>query len=254
MYLKTSKEIAHMRESAEILNKAHGEMAKMIAPGVTTLALDECAEKYIRAAGGQPAFKGYTGFPATICASINHEILHGIPSERALKEGDILSIDCGVLYNGFYSDAAYTYAVGNVPKEWLNLLAITEKALYSGIAAAKVGNRIGDISYAVYQCVEPTGYSIVRNYGGHGIGKNLHEGPDVPNIGCPGRGYRIQEGLVIAIEPLVNLGGDEVVEGSDGCVTTKDKKVAAHFEHTVAIVNGKPEVLTTFQYIKENIR
>lgn len=253
---KTKEEIELIRQSGVVLGKAHAEVAKMIAPGVKTIDLDKKAEEFIKDNGGIPSFKGYQGkynkFPYSLCISINDIIVHGFPSEYQLKEGDIVSIDCGVKLNGFHSDSAYTYAVGDVPENVQKLLDITKKALYKGIEQIAINKYIEDLSFTIQSFVEKNNFSVVRELVGHGIGKDLHEAPEVPNFGKKGRGAKIKEGLVIAIEPMINLGKKEVIEDSDGwTIRTKDGKPSAHFEHTVAVLNGKPEILTTFEYIEE---
>lgn len=250
MSLKSKKQIALVKTSAQILSEVHGEVAKAITPGITTEELDNIAEEYIRKANAVPSFKGYNGFPNTLCISVNENVLHGLPGKYVLKEGDIISIDCGVCYQGFHADAAFTHPVGNVKKELLNLLAVTEQALYKGIVKAKVGNTVGDIGYAIQQHVERNGYNVVREYSGHGLGKVLHEEPWVRNYGERGKGARIKEGMVLAIEPIVNLGGGSVYSADRWTVVTKDHSPSAHFEHTIAIVCGEPTILTTFEYIK----
>ena len=252
--LKTDKkDIACIRECGDILSRAHGEIAKAIKPGVTTKELDRIAETYIRLAGAEPAFKGYRGFPATICASVNHQVVHCVPNDKVLKEGDIVAIDCGVYHKGFYSDSAFTYAIGNVGKELVNLLAGVKSALYKGIAAAKLGSHIGDISYAIMQEIKKHGCGVVKAFSGHGIGRELHEAPDIPNYGVKGRGHRIREGMIFAIEPIANLGRGATVQKSGWCVESKDGSPSAHFELMVGIIDGKTEMLTTFKHIAEHI-
>lgn len=251
--LKTDKkDIAAIRESADILSKAHGEIAKAVRPGVTTQELDTIAENYIRAAGAQPAFKGYKGFPATICASVNEEVVHCTPSGKVLKDGDIIAVDCGVYHKGFYADAAFSYAVGNIDKELVNLLATVKRALYKGIAAAKLGNHIGDIGYAIMQEIEQNGYGLVKSFSGHGIGRDLHEDPTVPNYGKKGEGAKLQEGMILAIEPIANL-GQAALKENKWHVESKDGSPSAHFEHMIGIIDGKTELLTTFEHIEAEI-
>ncbi len=255
IFYKTEEEIELIKASAQVLGKAHAEVAKLVAPGVTTKELDACAEDYIRSNGGEPSFKGYNGFPATLCISVNEQVVHGIPDDYQLKEGDIISVDCGVFLNGFHSDSAYTYAVGEVSKETKDLLTTTKASLYEGIKAAVHGNRIGDIGYAIQQYVEARNYTVVRELVGHGLGKSLHEGPEVPNYGKRGKGVKLQEGLVIAIEPMINLGKRSIVQENDGwTVRTADRKPSAHFEHTVVVRKGEAEILTTFKYIEEVLK
>jgi methionyl aminopeptidase len=255
IYYKSAEEIELIRESADILGRAHGEVAKLIKPGVKTSDLDSVAEKFIASKGAKASFKGYNGFPATLCISVNEVVVHGFPSSYTLKDGDIISVDCGVIYKGYHSDSAYTYAVGNVKPEVAELLKETEASLYLGIAEAVLGGRMGDIGYAIQQHVESFGYSVVRELVGHGIGKHLHESPEVPNYGRRGSGMKLKEGLVIAIEPMVNLGKKFIYQDADGwTIKTKDHMPSAHFEHTVAITKDGPEVLTTHKYIKEVIK
>ncbi len=252
IHYKTSDEVDLIRQSGEILSRAHAEVAKLIAPGVSTEALDKVAEEYILGQGGVPSFKGYNGFPGSLCISINEQVVHGIPGGHKLESGDIVSIDCGVLYKGFHSDAAYTYPVGEVTEAVRKLLRVTKKSLYLGIENAKTGNRIGDIGFAIQNYVEESGFSVVRELVGHGIGKTLHESPEVPNYGKRGRGTKLKSGLIIAIEPMVNMGTRNVVQEDDGwTIRTQDHRPSAHFEHTVAVMNGTPEVLTTHKYIEE---
>lgn len=249
---KTDDEIELIREGAKILGQAHAEVAKVIKPGVKTRELDECAYSFINDNGGKPSFKGYNGFPGSLCISVNDQVVHGIPGDLVLKSGDIVSIDCGVLYKGFHSDSAYTYPVGEVSNDILELLSYTKQSLYKGIEQALPGNRIGDIANSIQQFVEEKGYSVVRELVGHGIGKNLHEAPEVPNYGKRGKGFKLQEGLVLAIEPMVNLGRKNIVQEQDGwTIRTADRKPSAHFEHTVAIRKGKADILTTFDYIEQ---
>jgi len=249
---KTEEEIQLIRESADILGRAHGEVAKQVKIGVKTKDLDKIADDFIRDHGGVPSFKGYNGFPSALCISENEQVVHGFPSEYELKDGDIISIDCGVFYKGFHSDSAYTYPVGEISPETMSLLKATKESLYVGIENAKFGNRMGDLSYSIQKYVEDRGYTVVRELVGHGLGRNLHESPEVPNYGKRGRGPKLNEGLVIAIEPMVNLGTRDVVQESDGwTIRTKDRKPSAHFEHTVAIFKDRTEILTTHKYIEE---
>lgn len=253
VHVKTDEEIQLIRESAQILGKAHGEVARVIKPGVKTSALDKVAEEYIRDNGGVPSFKNYNGFPATLCISVNETVVHGFPGNYELKEADIISVDCGVYYKGFHSDSAYTYPMEGVSKETLLLLERTYESLYKGIEKARAGNRMGDVSFAIQSFVEGFGYGVVRELVGHGIGKNLHEDPEVPNFGKQGKGVKLIPGMVFAIEPMINQGTRNVVQENDGwTIRTADKKPSAHFEHTVAVLEEKTEVLTTHQYIEEN--
>lgn len=252
IYYKTEEEIELIKQSAHILGKVHGQVASLIKPGVKTKELDRAAEEFITKNGAKPSFKGYNGFPASLCISVNENVVHGFPSEYVLKEGDIVSVDCGVFYKGFHSDSAYTYAVGQVPDAIRQLLNVTKQSLYLGIEKAVFGNRIGDISFAIQNYVESYGYSVVRELVGHGLGRALHESPEVPNYGKQGKGVKLQDGLVIAIEPMVNLGVKNVVQESDGwTIRTADRKPSAHFEHTMAIFKDRTEVLTTHKYIEE---
>jgi len=220
-------------------------LTEAVQPGMTTGELDRLAEEFIRAHGGRPAFKGYRGFPASICPAVNDEVVHGIPGDRRLKEGDIVGLDVGVEMNGYYGDAAVTVPVGKASKEALRLLEVTREALMAGVARAKAGNRVGDISHAIQSHVEKHGYSVVRSLVGHGIGREMHEEPQVPNYGPEGRGPRLMAGQVIAIEPMVNVGGADVVTQPDGwTVVTKDGSLSAHFEHTVAVGGDGPEILS----------
>lgn len=252
IFYKTREEIEIIRRSADILGRVHGELAKNIKPGISTLKLDTIAFQLIKDSKAVPSFKGYDGFPGTLCISVNNAVVHGLPNDYILKEGDIVSIDCGVFFDGFHSDSAYTYAVGEISPMAKKLLNVTKESLYLGIAAIKKGARVGDIAHAVQNFVESNGFSIVRDLVGHGVGKNLHEEPQVPNYGKRGVGPVLKDGLVIAIEPMVNVGKRYVVKGKDGwSILTRDNSLSAHFEHTVAIVDGKPDVITTFKYIEE---
>lgn len=254
VYYKTDEEIELIKISGDVLGRAHAEVAKLIKPGITTRALDKVAEEFIRDNGGVPSFKGYNGFPGTLCVSPNDQVVHGMPNDVVLVEGDILSVDCGVFLNGFHSDSAYTYSVGEVAKETLELLQYTKDSLYKGIEQCTVGKRIGDVSEAIQTYVEANNYSVVRELVGHGVGKHLHEKPEVPNYGKRGRGPLLREGIVIAIEPMINLGKRTIIQERDGwTIRTADGKPSAHFEHTVAVRKGKAEVLTTFKYIEEVI-
>lgn len=252
IYYKTEQEIELIRQSGDILGRAHAEVAKIIKPGVKTSQLDKVAYDYILSHGGKPSFKGYRGFPYSLCISVNENVVHGMPGEYELRDGDIVSIDCGVFFNGFHSDSAYTYPVGQITEESKKLLKITKESLYLGIEQAVSGNRIGDIGYAVQHFVESVGFSVVRELVGHGIGKELHESPEVPNYGKRGKGVKLGEGMVLAIEPMVNAGKKNVIQESDGwTIRTADRKPSAHFEHTVVVQKGKAEILTTFKYIEE---
>ncbi len=253
IYLKTDDEIALMRESNLLVGKTLGEVARWIAPGVTTLRLDQIAEEFIRDNGGIPGFKGYGGFPFTLCISVNENIVHGFPSSYVLREGDIVSVDCGAIVGGYNGDSAYTFPVGEVAPEIMALLKTTKESLYLGVEKAVAGNRIGDISNAVQTYCEARGYSVVRELCGHGIGRKLHEDPEVPNYGRRGCGPLLKKGMCIAIEPMINLGSRNIVIERDGWTTrTRDRKPSAHYEHTVAITeNGAAEILSSFDYVEE---
>jgi methionyl aminopeptidase len=251
---KTEEEIELVRKSSLLVAKTHAEIAGLIKPGITTLALDKIAEEFIRDNGGIPAFKGYGGFPNTLCMSPNDQVVHGIPNDRALENGEILSVDCGVVMNGYYGDSAFTYEVGEVDAETKQLLKVTKESLYKGIEQAVAGNRIGDIGYAVQQHAESFGYGVVRELVGHGVGENLHESPEVPNYGRRGKGVMLKEGLVIAIEPMINMGTRRILQHNDGwTITTIDNKPSAHFEHTIVVRKGKAEILSSFEEIEKKI-
>lgn len=245
IHIRTREEIEKIRRSSRLVARALREIRQAIRPGVTTEELDRVAEEVITKGGGRPAFKGYRGYPASLCASVNDEVVHGIPDKRRLKEGDIVSLDLGVLMDGYYGDAAITVPVGRVSKLARRLLEVTEEALYRGIEKARVGNRLFDISHAIQRRVEEAGFSVVRDFVGHGIGRNLHEEPQVPNFGPPGQGPRLVEGMVLAIEPMVNTGTWRVRVLDNGwTVVTEDGGLSAHFEHTVAITESGPEILS----------
>jgi methionyl aminopeptidase len=252
IYIKTDAEVELLREANQLVSKTLAEVAAHIRPGVTTLQLDAIAEEFIRDHGALPGFKGYAGFPNTLCTSVNDEVVHGIPSDYELRDGDIISVDCGVILNGWNGDSAYTFAVGEVKPEVLRLMEYTRASLEAGAREAIAGNRIGDISYAVQTKAESGGYSVVRTLVGHGIGKHLHEGPEVPNFGKRGSGTRLDRNLVICIEPMINMGTKNTRVQSDGwTVRTGDGKPSAHYEYAVAVREGKPDLLTTFEYIEE---
>ncbi|MFD2246183.1 type I methionyl aminopeptidase [Pontibacter ruber] len=252
VFYKTEEEIELIRQSALILSKAHGEIALLIKEGTSTAALDKRAEEFIRDNGAQPSFKNYNGFPYSLCISVNSTVVHGMPSNYELNDGDIISVDCGVFYKGFHSDSAYTHPVGNVTEEVSNLLSVTKESLYLGIEKAVVGQRLGDISHSIQEHAEKQGYGVVRELVGHGIGRSLHESPEVPNYGKRGQGMKLQNGLVLAIEPMINLGTRYIVQEDDGwTIRTRDKKPSAHFEHTVVVRKDKAEILTTFDYIEQ---
>ncbi|MED3647927.1 type I methionyl aminopeptidase [Halalkalibacterium halodurans] len=242
---KTERELEIMREAGRIVALTHQEIKPHIQPGITTKKLDEIAETFIRSHGATPSFKGYNGFTGSICASVNEELVHGIPGNRVLKEGDIISVDIGAKYNGYHGDSAWTYAVGNISDEDQDLLDVTETSLYKGLEQAKAGARLSDISHAIQSYAEPRGYAIVREYVGHGVGQNLHEDPQIPHYGPPGKGPRLKPGMVLAIEPMVNAGSRYVRTLSDNwTVVTVDGKKCAHFEHTIAITETGYEILT----------
>jgi methionyl aminopeptidase len=250
--LKTREEIELMRESALSVSRTLGMLAKEIKPGVTSLYLDKLAEEHIRDNGGIPGFKGLYGFPNTLCMSLNAAVVHGIPTDIPMEEGDIISVDCGVLKNGYYGDHAYTFAVGEIKPEVQRLLDVTKESLYIGIEQFKAGNRIGDISWAIQNHAEKNGFGVVRELVGHGLGKKMHEDPEVPNYGKRGDGPKLKDGMVIAIEPMINMGTRNIKQLKDGwTILTADKKPSAHFEHDVALVDGKPDILSTFKYIED---
>jgi methionyl aminopeptidase len=254
IYLKTEDEISQLRESGQIVAKALGEVAKHIVPGVPTSLLNKIGEESIRSFGAIPSFLNFNGFPSSLCISINEVVVHGFPSDKVfLKEGDIVSVDCGALKNGFHGDSAYTFRVGDVDETVVALLRTTKESLYKGIEQAVEGRRIGDIGHAVQEYCQRRGYTVVRELVGHGVGRQLHEEPDVPNTGKRGSGVQLKSGMVIAIEPMINLGTKNVVMERDGwTVRTLDRKPSAHFEHTVAIrKGGEAEILTSFEYIQE---
>lgn len=252
--LKTAEEVELLRENNLLVSKTLAYVGSLIVPGVTTKFLDEKAEEFIRSHGAVPGFLGLYGFPASLCISVNEKVVHGIPSAYRLKEGDIVSVDCGTLMNGFYGDSAYTFAVGEVSDGVKKLLRVTKESLYKGVEQAKAGARVGDISYAVQKHAESNGFSVVRELIGHGIGKACHEKPDVPNYGARGRGALLKKGMVICIEPMINMGTKDVVFEKDGwTVRTADKKPSAHFEFAVAIDDGAPDILTTFKFIEEGL-
>lgn len=251
LYLKTDEEIEQIRVSSLLVGKTLAEVAKAIEPGVSTASLDRIAEDFIRSHGAVPAFKGYNGFPFTLCISPNDQVVHGFPGEYVLKEGDILSVDCGVNLQGFFGDSAYTFMIGEVAPEVRELLKHTKESLYKGIANAIEGRRIGDISAAIQDHVEQFGYGVVRELVGHGVGRALHEAPEVPNYGKRGSGPKLAKGMVIAIEPMINLGVRNVKHWKDGwTISTADQKPSAHFEHTVAVGKNKADILSSFDEIE----
>jgi len=254
IYFKSKEEIELIKESSLLVGKTLAEVARVIGPGVKTISLDKLAEDFIRSNGGSPGFKGYNGFPYTLCISVNEQVVHGFPGERVLVEGDIVSVDCGVFMNGFYGDSAYTFAVGEIRPEVLQLLKRTRESLYLGVEMAADGKRVGDIGFVVQNYVEQFGYSVVRDLVGHGVGRNLHEKPEVPNYGKRGTGVRLREGMVIAIEPMINLGVKNVIQENDGwTIRTADRMPSAHFEHTVAVGPVKGEILSSFLYVEEEL-
>ena len=252
--LKSKEEIELLRESALIVSKTLGMLASEIVPGITSLKLDRLAETYIRDHGAEPGFLGLYDFPNTLCVSPNAQVVHGIPNNIPFEEGDIISIDCGALKNGFYGDHAYTFQVGNIKSDIKKLLEITKASLYEGIKSFKEGNRIGDLGYAIQNYCEKEGYGVVRELVGHGLGKEMHEGPEIPNYGKRGRGKKFVNGMVLAIEPMINQGTHKIKQLKDGwSIMTEDGRPSAHFEHNVALIDGKPELLSTFQYIYDAI-
>ena len=255
IFYKTPAEIEIMREAAQIVSRTLGILAAEIKPGVTPLFLDKIAEEYIRTQNAIPGFLGLYDFPNTLCISINEQVVHGIPTNEPLKEGDIISVDCGSYFEGYYGDHAYTFEVGEVTPEVKKLLEVTKECLQIGIDQTRIGNRIGDIGFHIQQHAEKHGYGVVRDLVGHGLGKTMHEEPQVPNYGRRGTGKQILEGLTIAIEPMINLGTERVVQADDNwTIVTYDGKPSAHFEHDVAVVNGQPQVLSTFKYIEEALK
>ncbi|MCK4990688.1 MAG: type I methionyl aminopeptidase [Bacteroidales bacterium] len=254
--IKTAEEIELMRESNQLVSKTLAELAKHIKPGVSTESLDQVAETFIRDHGAVPGFLGYQGYPKTLCTSVNSEVVHGIPSEKVvLKEGDLISVDCGVVMNGFYGDTAFSFEVGEVSKEIRSLLTTTRECLLKGVEKAVDGSRVGDIGYAVQQHAENNGYSVVREMVGHGLGRNMHEAPEVPNHGRRGSGPKLKKSMVICIEPMINMGRRQIQQDPDGwTIRAADNKPSAHFELAVAIDKGKADVLSTFSYIDEVLR
>ncbi|MGI6112596.1 MAG: type I methionyl aminopeptidase [Mahellales bacterium] len=243
--MKSDKELEYMKQAGRIVAQTHRLLENHIRPGITTKELDDMAQAYITSQGAIPAFKGYNGFPASICASINEEVVHGIPGPRKLKEGDIISIDIGAVIHGYYADAAKTFGVGSISAKARDLIQVTKESFFAGIKQARQGNRLSDISHAIQTYVEERGYSVVRDYVGHGIGQNMHEDPQIPNFGRPGRGPRLQSGMTLAIEPMINAGTYEVRTLDDNwTVVTLDNQLSAHYEHTIAITDHDPVILT----------
>lgn len=252
--IKTKEEIEVLRHNNLLVSKTLAEVAKLVKPGVTTLELDKRAEEFIRDNNAEPGFKGYHGFPATLCTSVNNQVVHGIPSSYELVEGDIVSVDCGVKKDGFYGDTAFTFKVGKVDEKVSQLLQVTREALWEGVKNAVAGKRLGDIGFAVQKHAEENGFSVVREMVGHGLGKNLHEAPEVPNYGKRGKGQKLPDGLVLCIEPMINMGKKEIIQDRDGwTIRTLDKMPSAHFEFAVVVRKGKADVLSTFDYIDEVI-
>ncbi len=249
---KSKEEIELIRQSSLLVGKTLAEVAKLIRPGIKTSELDKVAEEFIRDHNAKPAFKGYNGYPATLCISVNDVVVHGIPGNYELKDGDLVSVDCGTVMNGYYGDSAYSFGVGIVSEEKKLLMQRTKESLYLGIKAAKAGNRIGNIGYEVQTYVEGFGYSVVRELVGHGIGKNLHERPDVPNYGRRGNGIMLRPGLVICVEPMINLGKRSISQDKDGwTIRTADSQPSAHYEHQIAITTGEPMILSSFEEIEK---
>ncbi len=252
--IKTEEEIELLRKSNHLVSKTLGEIATRIRQGISTLELDRFAEEYILDNGGIPGFKGYNNYPNTLCTSVNSEVVHGIPSSYELRDGDIISIDCGVILNGYYGDSAYTFSIGDIDKVTDKLLKVTKESLYKGIECAVDGRRLGDIGYAIQNHCESAGFSVVREMVGHGLGKNLHEPPEVPNYGRRGKGIMLRKGMVICIEPMINTGKKEIMQDKDGwTIRTTDKKPSAHYELAVAVNKDNADILSTFRYIEEVI-
>lgn len=255
IYYKTAEEIELIRKSSLLVARTLAEVAKLIKPGVTGLELDAIAFEFIQDNGGVPAFKGYGGFPNSLCISPNEQVVHGIPTNQPFMDGDLISIDCGVLLNEFYGDSAYTFSVGEPTEDVKRLMKVTKESLLKGIEQAVAGKRLGDISFAIQQHCEAAGFGVVRELVGHGIGRSLHEAPEVPNFGKRGSGLKLQEGLVIAIEPMVNMGTKQVKHGKDGwTIRAADGKKSAHYEHTIVVQKEKAEILSSFEYVEEVLK
>lgn len=249
---KTAAEIEIMREAARVVSRTLGKIAEVIGPGVTGKQLDELAENYIISQGATPGFKGLYGCPSTVLVSVNDQVVHGLPSDRPFEDGDVVSVDCGAVWKGYYGDHAFTFEIGEVEPDVKKLLEVTKECLYLGIDQARVGNRIEDIGWAIQTHAEKHGYGVVRDLVGHGLGKKLHEEPQVPNYGRRGRGKKIQNGLTIAIEPMINMGTAKVLQMDDNwTIVTEDAMPSAHFEHDIAVIDGEPVILSTFDYIEE---
>ena len=252
IHIKTLEQLEMMRDAAQVVSRTLGLMAKEVKPGVTTKYLDKIAEEYIHSQGALPGFLGLYGFPNTLCMSPNAQVVHGIPNDRPLEEGDIISIDCGSIKHGFYGDHAYTFEVGEVSPEVKKLLQVTKESLYVGIRQFRRGNRVGDVGYAIQKYCEAHGYGVVRELVGHGVGRKMHEDPEMPNFGKRGDGKKFKDGMVVAIEPMINMGTHRTKHLKDGwTILTADGKPSAHFEHDVALVDGKPRLLSTFKYVYE---
>lgn len=251
IFIKTEDEVKRMKESAEILSKTFGLIKSLMKPGIRTIEIDMKAEEFIRKNGGIPSFKGYQNYPATLCISVNQQVVHGIPSNYILTDGDIVSVDGGVFYKGYHSDMAYTFAIGVIPPITQKLIEVTKEALYLGIKKVREGLRLGDLGNTIQLYVEANNFSVVRELVGHGIGKSLHEAPQVPNYGTKGKGVVLKEGMTLAIEPMVNMGKRDVITSSDGwTVISKDGLPSAHFEHTVLVKKNEAEILTSYKYIE----
>jgi methionyl aminopeptidase len=254
VHIKTDEEVELLRESSLLVGKTLAAVAEWVKPGVTTLQLDAVAEEFIRDHGAEPGFKGYGGFPNSLCTSVNEAVVHGIPNDKPLTDGDIVSVDCGVLKNEFYGDSAYTFAVGEIDPEVRQLLEVTKECLQKAIEQAVVGKRIGDIGFACQHHAEHYGYGVVRELVGHGLGRSLHEAPEVPNYGRRGNGPRLMDGMVLAIEPMINLGRKEVFHEEDGwTIVTADRKVSAHFEHDIVVRKDQADVLSSFDEIEKKV-
>jgi len=255
IHFRTEDEIGLIRESSLLVGKTLAEVARQLRPGVTGLQLDKLAEEFIRDNGGEPSFKNYGGYPYCLCFSVNSQVVHGFPTDQEIREGDVVSVDCGVYMNGFHGDSAYTFAVGEIPERVAQLLRVTRESLYKAIEQAVDGKRMGDIGYAVQSHAEASGFSVVRELVGHGLGRNLHEAPEVPNYGKRGNGIALRPGMVLAIEPMINMGKREVKTLRDGwTIVTRDGMPSAHFEHDVVIRKDKAEVLSTFEFIEEALK